>query len=240
MREVTLHRCGAGIDELLSVGASEENTNHYVIGVNLRPLGTIQEMPQTWLLRFQQGPLGDDKTNVNGLTLEAVIAVCIDRLTRLNGEVPCPENIVALCRLEDAMRALHARTRARNNQGVEGTMSKHASGAPSEVGAKATPGDTGPQGHQGEQGEPGLRVSVRRSTTATQLVLRHKDSERVLGVDYVKDNWKAWGEIESVVRHYHPRLTSDEWAVLEGLATKVPSKNGLAELKSALLQAGKL
>ncbi len=71
-------------------------------------------------IRFQNGPIKD--ANINGLTHEILIAICIDRLRSFQeGPYRCRENAVALTKLEEAMMWLHKRTRAREARGVEGT-----------------------------------------------------------------------------------------------------------------------
>jgi hypothetical protein len=68
----------------------------------------------------------DDTTNVlvtahDGTTNEAVLEVLIDRLTFLNRRVPSEHNETAIDRLNDALRALRARTEDRVERGVEGS-----------------------------------------------------------------------------------------------------------------------
>lgn len=73
-------------------------------------------------LTFQNGPV-TEAGGVNGITQEALIAVCIDRLRAFQaGEFACRENAIALTHLEDALHWLHHRTRARQARGVEGTL----------------------------------------------------------------------------------------------------------------------
>jgi hypothetical protein len=69
---------------------------------------------------FQNGPIAE--VGVNGLTQEALIAICIDRLRSFQaGPFACPENAAALKSLEEAQEHLHNRTRGRMARGVEGT-----------------------------------------------------------------------------------------------------------------------
>lgn len=66
---------------------------------------------------FQIGPAEGNK--VNGLTNEVLLSVVIDRLSKLNQELPCAENVRALAHLEDALANLDARMARRaltNNQ----------------------------------------------------------------------------------------------------------------------------
>lgn len=71
-------------------------------------------------LRFQNGPIAE--VGVNGITHEALLAVLIDRLEHFQaGPYACHENLMALESLRNAQGALHARTMARIERGVEGT-----------------------------------------------------------------------------------------------------------------------
>jgi hypothetical protein len=72
---------------------------------------------------FQNGPIAE--CGVNGLTHEALIAICIDRLQSFQGgPFACRENALALTKLEEAQHWLLHRTRARMDRGVEGTHIK--------------------------------------------------------------------------------------------------------------------
>ena len=68
---------------------------------------------------FQNGPIGE--VGVNGVTHEALIAICIDRLRSFQaGAYRCRENALAITKLEEALHWLHHRTEAREARGVEG------------------------------------------------------------------------------------------------------------------------
>ena len=72
-------------------------------------------------IRFQTGAVGE--VGPNGITVESLIAVALDRLmTFQRGDLPCRENQEALSHLQQAMAALNRRTRDRADRGVEGTM----------------------------------------------------------------------------------------------------------------------
>lgn len=74
-------------------------------------------------LFFQNGPIG--VVGVNGITQEALLAICIDRLRSFQaGPYACRENAFALTKLEEAVHWLHARTLARIARGVEGSHEK--------------------------------------------------------------------------------------------------------------------
>jgi hypothetical protein len=57
----------------------------------------------------------------DGTTNEEVMAVLIDRLESLNAKMPCVENQVALANIRGALTVLNARTKKRQQQGIEGT-----------------------------------------------------------------------------------------------------------------------
>lgn len=72
------------------------------------------------LLKFHEGPPAD---GVNGITLEVLIEVLIDRLQQhQSGEFSCRENAIAITKLEEAKLWLNHRTRTRDLRGVEGTQ----------------------------------------------------------------------------------------------------------------------
>lgn len=72
-------------------------------------------------IAFQQGPVENDTPN--GLTIEALLAVCKHRLDCFQaGPYPSAYNERALIYIEQAMAALQERTRQRINAGVEGKM----------------------------------------------------------------------------------------------------------------------
>lgn len=78
-------------------------------------------------ITWQNGPLGRDaeRSDPNGAFVEGVIAAALDRLnyyqTASNGRFRCRENSLAITKLEEALHWLDARTRAREDRGVEGT-----------------------------------------------------------------------------------------------------------------------
>ncbi len=69
---------------------------------------------------FQKGTIPEN--GVNGVTIEALLAVCADRLQGFqNGPYPCQENEDALQGICHALATLHSRTLKRIRRGVEGT-----------------------------------------------------------------------------------------------------------------------
>ncbi len=76
-----------------------------------------------WDIHFQNGPIAE--AGVNGLTQEALLAICIDRLECFQaGQYACRENALALTKLQEAQMWLQKRTRDRMARGVEGTHIK--------------------------------------------------------------------------------------------------------------------
>jgi len=70
-------------------------------------------------ITFQQGPV--KVQGINGLQIEDLLNICIDRLERLQaGKFSCRENAVAITKLEEAMHWLNHRTADRKKRGVEG------------------------------------------------------------------------------------------------------------------------
>lgn len=75
------------------------------------------------IILFQNGPIKD--AGVNGITQEALMAICIDRLRSFQaGPFACRENAVALTKLEESLMWLQRRTVARIRRRVEGTHQK--------------------------------------------------------------------------------------------------------------------
>lgn len=77
------------------------------------------------VILFQNGPVGPEGTKRNGVTIEALLAVCADRLMGFqNGPQACEQNARALAGIESALWALHERTRDRKRRGVLGNPAK--------------------------------------------------------------------------------------------------------------------
>jgi hypothetical protein len=121
MREIHDHKTNNCNDNLtISVldepGAGGAN-HHYQISHDGENVGWKQEV------QFQNGPIKE--AGVNGVTQEALIAICIDRLRSFQaGPFACRENAVALTHLETAQMWLQKRTLDRMRRGVEGTTQK--------------------------------------------------------------------------------------------------------------------
>lgn len=68
---------------------------------------------------FQNGTFPE--VGCNGVTIEALLAISIDRLEGFQrGAYPCPQNAIAIEHLQQALAALHDRTKQRIERGVEG------------------------------------------------------------------------------------------------------------------------
>lgn len=103
-------------------GAGGANHEYVVL---LPPGAEVYEKPglNAYYFPFQKGPIKE--FGVNGITQEAMLAICIDRLRSFQtGPFACRENAIALTHLEDALMWLQRRTRARIARGVEGTHVK--------------------------------------------------------------------------------------------------------------------
>lgn len=73
-----------------------------------------------FFITFQNGPVPE--AGPNGITIESLIAICIDRLEGFQGgPYPCSENAAALMSLEVALSQLQQRTEGRLARGVEGS-----------------------------------------------------------------------------------------------------------------------
>ena len=75
-------------------------------------------------LKFHEGTV-QCPADCNGLTVEALLAVVIDRMqTYQKSQFSCRENSLAITKLEEAKLWLLSRTLERKQRGVEGTHQK--------------------------------------------------------------------------------------------------------------------
>lgn len=80
--------------------------------------GTPGRVLQT--IHFQEGPILE--AGVNGIMMEDLLAININRLEGFqSGPYACPANQDALEHCRQALAALKGRTKAREEQGIEGT-----------------------------------------------------------------------------------------------------------------------
>lgn len=121
-REIKHHWC-SGLNDHINVmamdGPGSGGASHYY---RIEPIA--QDHPQGAIhsceIKFQHGPIAEQ--GVNGLSIEALLAVVIDRLEGFqNGDFRCRENALALTKIQEAMHWLQHRTRSRLDRGVEGT-----------------------------------------------------------------------------------------------------------------------
>jgi hypothetical protein len=125
-RTVTGHEineCNAAIE----IRADAENpdnggaSHHYMLKYPRAFLGfPVQDGYEMQRISFQDGPIKEVGTN--GITHEALLAILIDRLESFQrGAYACPENAATIFYLRTALDMLHARTKLRDERGVEGT-----------------------------------------------------------------------------------------------------------------------
>lgn len=69
---------------------------------------------------FQKGPVPE--VGVNGLTMECLLTIMINRTIVLDNMFPCDENKLAIMRMREALAQLELRTAKRNARGVEGKL----------------------------------------------------------------------------------------------------------------------
>ena len=73
-------------------------------------------------IHFQNGPIDEDGSGVNGITHEVLLAILADRLRGFQqGPYSCKANACALTHIEEAQHWLQQRTLERMRRGVEGT-----------------------------------------------------------------------------------------------------------------------
>jgi len=126
MRTIIDHKLN-GLNEHINItamdGPGPGGANHvYELSLTCPPDGPgITATSTVTLLRFQEGPV--QEAGINGISIEALIAVAIDRLRGFQaGKFACRDNAIALTHLEDALMRLQKRTRDRMARGVEGTL----------------------------------------------------------------------------------------------------------------------
>jgi len=116
MREIKQHRVNPANEKLMVYQRGEfDHTPVYTI-----------ELPGSWTqnFQFQNGPV--DAGFVNGITIETVLSICIDRLQQFQaGDNPCEENNEAIASCMNALEALQARTQRLMDEG-EDAAAQHA------------------------------------------------------------------------------------------------------------------
>lgn len=116
-RNITLHLIPEDHKPPLEVSAEPG------LGVGGAPITYRIQLPNQdcIYLKFQDGPVPTE--GVSGITMEALLAVVIDRLTCFQaGPHACPDSQHALSYAKVTLAALKNRTLARMARGVEGTL----------------------------------------------------------------------------------------------------------------------
>jgi len=124
-RSLTDHKVGP-LDQALEIAVLDEpgaggGHHDYVVGIIKEHAefrsSSLHELAR---IKFQNGPMKE--SGVNGVSIEALIAINIDRLRCFQaGPYACEANGNALAHLESALECLQARTRERLARNVEGT-----------------------------------------------------------------------------------------------------------------------
>ena len=133
MREINSHKVNPANDTLkitvLDEAGSGGAHHEYRIATDLLqpeeryPAENMQRIKACCRIHFQNGPINE--AGVNGITQEALLAICIDRLECFQaGPYACRENAIALTKLQEAQMWLQKRTRDRMARGVGGTHEK--------------------------------------------------------------------------------------------------------------------
>lgn len=83
----------------------------------------VGNVPKVWEeIRFQKGPINVDGNGVNGVQMEDLTAINIDRLEGFqSGPYACADNAEALDHFRKALECLQRRTKARIVRNVEGS-----------------------------------------------------------------------------------------------------------------------
>jgi hypothetical protein len=117
MREIETHKV-TGLNEAITIHAADEpgvsGAHHeYICSYNVpSPWEDGTPVRHHYGIKFQQGPI--QKVGVNGLSIESLVAICLDRLEGLqSGPFPCSENEEALQHFKKGLEALHQRARQR-------------------------------------------------------------------------------------------------------------------------------
>lgn len=123
MREITDHIVTGDtapqlkIEAMNAFGHDSGESNYRISGYK------IEGKDAYVTIMFQNGPIKDH--GVNGVTLEALFAIEIDRLRNFQkGPFACSDNAIALANAESALRQLQFRTIGRIRRGVEGTNAR--------------------------------------------------------------------------------------------------------------------
>lgn len=129
MREITIHRPGLAtstLDEVIRIETADDPAadgaeHKYQLFIKVHG-----EWAKSTRIDFQKGPyqpIPNDQVpyQPNGISTEALLAVCIDHIRQYqSGKFPCRENALAITKMEEALHWLQFRTRDRLSRGIEG------------------------------------------------------------------------------------------------------------------------
>lgn len=121
-RELTAHRA-TPLNEVLRIIVNDEpgagGANH---SYSIEPtVGNAKGI----LIEFQKGGLQETGGVPNGASIEALLAIVLDRLEGFQkGDFRCRENALAFTHIENGLMYLKKRTQDRIARGVEGTSQK--------------------------------------------------------------------------------------------------------------------
>lgn len=125
-REITEHQVSSA-DRQLQVLVTDEpggggaNHRYQITGFSTRknPSREVGDPMEMLSILFHNGPIPEH--GLNGITVEALLAVCADRLRSFQaGPFPSRANEKALQHIEESMHWLQQRTIDRMRRGVEG------------------------------------------------------------------------------------------------------------------------
>lgn len=123
MRKITHHHDGSALNDAIIVEALDDpgpGGACHVYAIDPASYKGERTHQAPAIIHFQKGPVYE--RGVNGISIESLLAVCIDRLEAFQaGLYACAENEAALIGVRSAMRSLHERTRERLGRQVEGT-----------------------------------------------------------------------------------------------------------------------
>lgn len=127
MTSTIKYHVATSADDAIQITPSPENTNvnpvHYIITgpqFSQNDLAVAHGLTDTLHLFFQNGTVQDGVPN--GLTIEVLLAVCKHRLESFQeGPYTSAYNDRAIIYIEQAIGALHERTKLRRASGIEGT-----------------------------------------------------------------------------------------------------------------------
>ncbi len=131
MRAITEHCVNQANDtltiEVLDNEGSGGAQHHYTVSgfhtktnASVNQAGSVLGDETAVHIVFQNGPIAE--VGVNGVTHEALLAICADRLRSFQkGPYACKANACALTHIEEAQHWLQQRTIERMRRGVEGT-----------------------------------------------------------------------------------------------------------------------